>query len=846
MSRTGQPSEFELSWFARALVVLAAIRIGAAAVMLVLEPQSETLSSSAIGVWMVALQVITFSVAAAVLLLAHARDARTANLGMSLLIIGSAFASSHFADLAARFPWLSVLTTWYPDAFLAVFIGRFVRDFPHRHRGRADQILRVLIAGALVSGVILFAANALRALPFADDAGGLRLLQRRSEGGTVYWTAIFAFVAVMLPLAFTGASTWRREERHRVRFFWGAFVVGLGPIVLLVVLGSLPRIGPRLMTWATTGWMLPFVELLLASVPLTVAYAVLVQRLLPLRVIIHQALQYVFAQWAVSALALVPIGLLIAQGYQHRDETIAAAMSGRMLWLVGAFVVSAGAVVGRPKILLLIDRWFLREAYDSRAVLIELSERARRAHGIDELVAIVTAGIDRALRPEKVAVLVRGADGQHFLSLFGAAEPLPAGSVLVDIVSALDGAPLDVNVDDERSPLKWLPRPERQWLADNQSVLLVPLSGSGGLLVGAISLGARKSELPYSAEDRRLLSAMADAAALTIENHAYRITRDPAHDAGGEHVSPWWRVGAAQQHVLARECPDCGSVEAAEAAECRRCRAALQVSDVPQVLFGKFRFEERVGRGGMGVVYRATDLMLERTVAIKTLPGTSPEYSQRLRLEAKAMAAVTHRNLGTIHGVESWRGRPMLVCEFMEHGTLESRLKLGPMPVGEAIELGLALADALQVIHRAGLLHRDIKPSNIGFGAGRVPKLLDFGLAYMISEAEDLAARAAVVGTPLYMSPEATTGRAPTQMFDLWSLNVLLLEAISGTHPFRGRTTEETMSLIRDALKPRSVDRLRGPHAKVAEYFEDALAKDSHRRPRSAAELAARLRAIAH
>jgi hypothetical protein len=842
--RTGKPAEFALSWWVCALIGLAVIRIAGALTMLVLEPQSATMGNSALELWMVALQVVAFSTAAALLLLAHARDARTANLGVSLLVIGSAFATIHFADFARQFPPLSFLTTWYPDAFLAVFIGRFVRDFPHRRTGRADQWLRALIWGAAATGGMLFAANVIRFVGIAPWMSAVARLERRSAGGTIYWTAIFSFVAVMLPMVFSGASTWRPEQRRRVQLFWTAFVFGFGPIVLLVVLGSLPRVGASLAHWTVTGWMLPLLEVLLASVPLTVAYAVLVQRLLPLRVIVHRALQYIFARWVISALALVPIIVLFAQAYEHRHETISAAISGRTIWLVVAIVISVAAVVGRSTVLLWIDRWFLREAYDARAVLIELSERARRAHGIDELVAVVTAGIDRALRPETAVVLVRGEGGSHFLSLFGAAEPLLASSVLVGIVSALDGAPLDVDADDERSPLKWLPRPERQWLADNQSVLLVPLAASDGLLVGIISLGARKSELPYSVTDRRLLAAMADAAALTIENHAFRLGEGPGI-AEREHVSPWWRVGAAPQHAQAKECPACGSVQPPEDAACRRCQTALEKSEVPQVLFGKFRFDERIGRGGMGVVYRATDLMLERTVAIKTLPGTSPEYSRRLRLEAKAMAAVTHRNLAAIHGAESWRGRPMLVCEFMEHGTLATRLASGPLPVAEAVELGLALADALHVIHRAGLLHRDVKPSNIGFGAGGIPKLLDFGLVYMLSEVEDLAAHA-VVGTPLYMSPEACAGQVPTQMFDLWSLNVLLLEAISGTHPFRGRTAVETMSLIRKAARPPVLDAPGTLDAKVAEYFEDALAIEMHRRPRNATEIAARLRAIAH
>ena len=111
-------------------------------------------------------------------------------------------------------------------------------------------------------------------------------------------------------------------------------------------------------------------------------------------------------------------------------------------------------------------------------------------------------------------------------------------------------------------------------------------------------------------------------------------------------------------------------------------------------MFGKFRFDERVGHGGMGVVYRATDLALDRVVAIKTLPGTSPEASQRLRSEAKAMAAVVHRHLATIYGSESWRGRPMLICEFMTDGTLADRLKHEALSVDEALCLGMALAEA--------------------------------------------------------------------------------------------------------------------------------------------------------
>jgi len=280
-------------------------------------------------------------------------------------------------------------------------------------------------------------------------------------------------------------------------------------------------------------------------------------------------------------------------------------------------------------------------------------------------------------------------------------------------------------------------------------------------------------------------------------------------------------------------------------------------------MFGKFRFEERVGQGGMGVVYRATDLALDRPVAIKTLPGTSPEDSQRLRAEAKVMAAVVHRHLAMIYGAESWRGRPMLICEFMTDGTLADRLRRAPLAVPDMLAIGVALAEGLAVIHSKGLLHRDIKPSNIGFGADGVPKLLDFGLVHFLTHNPSALRDAAwppngdplsmttlsmsqsLIGTPLYLSPEAIAGDRPSIAFDLWSLNVLLLEATAGRHPFRGTTLAETFDQIQAASLP-DADRFEvTPPTRVMAYFERALARDPRVRPQTALEVAGHLSALA-
>jgi hypothetical protein len=848
-----------LSRPARWLLGLAALKVAVATIVLLVALPLPTSSAASISGSLVALQLIAFGGAGAVLLLAHARDVRTAHLGAVLLLVASAFATSHVAALALRVPVFLALAPLYPDAFLPVFLARFIEAFPRRPPESAGaRFLRALLRTARVTGTLLFFLNALAGWGLLPNTLWVTALERRSAGDTVYWTVIFWLILATLPIALTGGQLLGADDRRRVRLFWLSFWFGFGPSVLAIVVGALPVYGPWFTGWMMRGWLAPVLELLLATVPITVAYAVLVRHLLPLRVVLRQAAQYVFARWTVTAALILPIVLLIAEGYRHRNETIATVLSGRAMTLIVVTALAGTALLARENLLGLVDRWFFREAYDPRDVLLVLGTQTRRAHRLDELVAVLTSAVDRALRPESLAVLVKNPAGD-FVSLFGSVEPLLASSVLVGLLGAAS-EPIDV-VLDKRSPLRWLPRDERQWLVDSHSRLLVPLQVSEGDLVGLVTLAERKSELPFSREDRQLLVAITEAGAVTMEHHCAHAG-SAAADATPD---DFWMVGATPQLAQASECAVCGHVEPGGDRHCARCGAPLRPSAVPHVMFGKFRFEERVGQGGMGIVYRATDLTLDRVVAIKTLPGTSPEDSQRLRREAKAMAAVVHRNLAIVYGAESWRGRPMLICEFMSEGTLAHRLTRGSLPCAEALSLGVALAEALHVIHATGLLHRDIKPSNIGYAADGVPKLLDFGLVHILtptpaanpsardvrgSSVTDAAALMTLsvtrplIGTPLYLSPEAILGQRPTIAFDLWSLNVLLCEAMTGQHPFRQGTLRDTLDCIQAADPSRVLQRARAIPAAVAAYLERALAKDPGVRPKTALEVADHLRAL--
>ena len=192
----------------------------------------------------------------------------------------------------------------------------------------------------------------------------------------------------------------------------------------------------------------------------------------------------------------------------------------------------------------------------------------------------------------------------------------------------------------------------------------------------------------------------------------------------------------------------------------------------------------------MAAVYAARDTQLQRDVAIKSLPGISVAQLMALRSEAWTMATVAHPALAQIHGIESWRGRPFLIVEFLAGGTLADRLRRGPIAPPHAVAITAALAEALAALHEARYLHRDIKPSNIAFTSDGSPKLLDFGLAGEMDDATMAG------GTLHYASPEVLSGRPAGEADDVWSLCVVLYEMVSGRHPFAGAGVDEVTDRI--------------------------------------------------
>jgi len=360
-----------------------------------------------------------------------------------------------------------------------------------------------------------------------------------------------------------------------------------------------------------------------------------------------------------------------------------------------------------------------------------------------------------------------------------------------------------------------------------------------------LALTAKRSGLEYSDEDRGLLSAVAASASLALENLRLRT---------GPESSP---------AAAARECRRCARLRPPDTTACA-CGGPVVESAAPHLLRGVYRLDRRIGAGGMGVVYHAHDLNLDRSVAVKTLPRVTPEAVARLRAEARAMAAVVHPNLAVIHGIETWRGVPFLIEEFLAGGTLADRLRGSRPSVAETLDLGVTLANVLAHLHDAGVIHRDVKPSNIGFTRAGVVKLLDFGLARLVGTVATMAsdtttrsaerqhdvpisAEHAAVGTPPYMSPEALTGRHPHPSFDLWSLAVVLYESMTGRRPFDQPTAVPWPSreAAGGAVPPSALLGACCP-ADIDRYFATAFSHEEQRRfpdARAAESALRRLRA---
>ena len=792
--------------------------------------------------------------AALALLLLRPRDQSALLIVATLACAGTSTGGALAGGEAALPPMLRAPLTvfsWMAMPLAFPLIALAVLYFPRK----SDLLVRhpwLHALPILVSlPMIVPAAGTAMFLAGADTTAGLALWD--ASHPQVFYAAFG--MGLLLNILSMAEGLWRfnhnpdLQERRRVAF--ATFTLVLATIAFTVregvpALSAAAGLSVTLPWWANLA-----LHLVTALAGIGITYTVAVNRVLAPRVVIRQSLQYALARKTMAVAAALPAVLLGLALYKQRDRSLAEIVSGQPLLYAVLLALVVATIKHRERAKAWLDRRFFRQDYDARAVLLSLSARIPFETDPNELMALVVHQIDAALKPAMVAVLVSAVENETLVPvsvLHGTADTLPEHGGIGSMLTWSD-TPLDLDLDDERSAANRLPADEIEWLRCTGATLMVPLSidehGTRRLL-GALVLGRKRSDEPYSAEDRALLSSIGAQVSLGLDVARLR-QRQAAPSA--ETAQTMLPTGAGRGAMLA-ECLTCRTCHDSATSKCPHDGTALTPGRLPHVVDAKYRVDLVLGRGGMGAVYRAHDMRLERDVAIKVVRAEllhDPDARTRFRREAQVVARLQHPGIVSVFDYGTLpEGAAFLVMEYVRGRDLRAVLReqrtLAPSRVADLMQ---AIAAPVDAAHQLGILHRDLKPENILLSDdGRRVKVLDFGVAKLMGgdgRPEDtLTLAGQPIGTPSYMAPEQLSGRRVTVATDIFALGVMAYEMLTGHTPFGlGPIAEIAIRQQDGAPRLAQVEDL---PSEMARAIACALDPDPGRRPVSATAFAAMLR----
>jgi hypothetical protein len=743
-----------------------------------------------------------------------------------------------------------LLIAWqtFPRALGLPILAAFAAGFPQPLPRRIPFRLLLVVAVALAIGLTL--AESLCQIPGVVDSLPLRSQLRVILLSRFLQLSCFALSLVATLIAirrqFRARASLAIADRRRLTFVWNAVLAGLA-IPLLFGIGQLAFVLILHKTVIPSTLMLSLFATTLV-VPPAITYAARARRVDSVGLLVRRAVLFAFTRQTIQIVSFIPAAVLALLVWRHRNEPLVSMIATHPFAFPALLIIAMAMLRFAASIHSSVETLFFRERADARKALGTLVEAIKRVDRIDELSLLLEGEIDRALHLESIALFVRDRAGSRFRAR---AVPwfLEPFSIVAESLSNV-GDFLDVDLMDRRSPLAQVGEIERMWLDEARVRMMMPIRDAAGNLLGFLALGEKRNELAFDREDRMLLQAIVTAAGLAIENQHLRATPPSGTSLIDTNESD-------PTQTPARYCPSCRRISDDAVPLCATDSSSLITAEIPSVIVGKYRLESYLGAGGMGVVYRARDLSLGRTVAIKTLPRVSGEAAARFQREARLGAAISHSSLAMIFAAESWRGRPLLIMEYLGRGTLAAQIQERPMAIEELIACAIKIGSALAALHDAGVLHRDVKPSNVGYALDGEPKLLDFGLARLFADSTLISAAntaksteissetSGIIGTPAYLPPEAIVGRGAGPGVDLWGLSMSLYEGLTGRHPFREANPTRLMNRIvsEDIPDPRTVRTDCPPE--IASLIATCLARDATRRPPNARAFVQAFREIA-
>ncbi|MFY9611078.1 MAG: protein kinase [Blastocatellia bacterium] len=588
----------------------------------------------------------------------------------------------------------------------------------------------------------------------------------------------------------------------------------------------------------------------LLVVPLSLAYAIVRHRVIPVSLIIRRGVQYLLAKNGLRIiLILLIMGLLVSIFADPQRTVLDILLHSSMYFYLLLIATLAFSLMFRQRLSEWADRKFFREAYNQEKILRELIDDIKPLDSPLEMSKHVGAQVERALHPDHMYVFNQEEDKRDLLlsySSSGVTSPRLRIPAEFRLLRFMEHEPRAVEFPFQRN--NNLPFVEKAWLAGLGTNLIVPMSSTNGRLAGLFLLGEKKSEVPYTATDRQLLEAVANQIAFIYENLQLK-----KHLASERKIKSEVLTRIENQGIdLLRECPKCGACFDSPFQLCPKDQSELTLSlPVERIIDERYRLDQLIGKGGMGAVYEAMDIRLQRKVAVKILIGSlfgDSEALRRFEREAQTAARLNHPNIIAVHdyGVLATQGA-YLVMDLAHGATLgaimKREYKLDPECAAEIFDQVL---DGVGAAHQAGVIHRDLKPDNILITAGEkgqpLARVLDFGLAKLArpDDADLNGVTAAtspgtIMGTFGYMAPEQLTGTQADERSDLFAVGVMIVEALTGQRPFNGKTYHELLTAMQCgtfSLPDDSPDGRRLDHV-----LQRCLARDRTHRYASAAEM---------